>query len=455
MVHTYQLNGYYIAVDTGSGAVHSLDACSYELLTAFRDGLPRQMPAVLPGNLAPRLEMKELEEAFRELAELAENGSLFSDDNHSALAGMPKLSPVKSMCLNIAHACNLRCDYCFASQGDFGGGSKLMSADTAVKAIDYLVEKSGARHNLEVDFFGGEPLMNFDVVKKTVRYARSIEKRHHKNFRFTVTTNGFLLDDDKIRFINEEMSNVVLSIDGRKAVHDRFRICADSSGSYDRVLPLFQKLVRERRGKDYYARGTFTRNNLDFSADVLHLYESGFEQISIEPAVSAEITDYSLGEDCLIRIFEEYEKLARDIIKIKKSGRQINFFHFMIDPDSDPCLLKRLRGCGCGNEYVAVTPDGDIYPCHQFVGIKPFKIGNIAHPESNMTLRTEFASANVFSKEKCVRCWAKYYCSGGCNANNYACCGNITQPRPLSCEMEKKRLECAFMIQAALMPAEH
>lgn len=451
MVHTYQLNGYYIAVDTGSGAVHSLDECCFALLSAFSDGLPRQMPSVLPGYLSQRFQREELEEAFCELTELTESGSLFSADSYSALTYVPELSPVKSMCMNIAHACNLRCAYCFASQGDFGGGSKLMTADTAVKAIDYLIRESGARRNLEVDFFGGEPLLNFDVVKSTVRYARSIEKKHHKNFRFTITTNGMLLDEDKTRFINEEMSNVVLSIDGRKAVHDRFRMCADGSGSYERILPLFQKLVSERHGKDYYARGTFTRNNLDFSADVLHLYESGFDQISIEPAVSAEITDYSLDEDCLPRIFEEYEKLALEIIKIKKNGGKINYFHFMIDPDSEPCLVKRLRGCSCGNEYVAVTPDGDIYPCHQFVGMEPFKIGNIAQSESNMTLRAEFAAATVFSKEKCTRCWAKYYCSGGCNANNYACCGSITQPHPLSCEMEKKRLECAFMIQAALM----
>ncbi|HQH62614.1 MAG TPA: thioether cross-link-forming SCIFF peptide maturase [Clostridiales bacterium] len=454
MVHTYQLNGYFIAVDTGSGAVHKLDECSFELLNLFKDGLPRRLPPVLPSNLTEKFERELLEEAFGELGSLSENGSLFAADDHSAFACSLKLSPVKSMCLNVAHACNLRCDYCFASQGDFGGGIKLMTAETASRAIDFMVKESGERHNLEVDFFGGEPLMNFDVVKNTVLYARSIEKTKQKNFRFTITTNGMLLDDEKISFINKEMSNVVLSIDGRKEVHDRFRTCADGSGSYERIMPLFQKLVRERGGKDYYVRGTFTRKNLDFSADVLHLYEAGFEQISIEPAVSAQVTDYSIDESCLPRIFDEYEILAREIIQIRRGGGHINYFHFMIEPDSEPCLLKRLRGCSCGNEYVAVTPEGDIYPCHQFVGIDSFVIGNISKDELNTALREKFATANVFSKERCSSCWAKYYCSGGCNANNYAFCGSITQPHPISCEMEKKRLECAFMIQAALMPAD-
>lgn len=355
------------------------------------------------------------------------------------------------MCLNIAHDCNLRCEYCFAAKGDFGRGRMLMPLEVAKKAIDFLVEKSGTRHNLEVDFFGGEPLMNFEVVKETVAYARSLEKPHNKNFRFTITTNGLLLSDDKIDFINREMSNVVLSIDGRREVNDRLRIRTNGGGSYDTIVPRFQKLVATRgKDKDYYARGTFTKYNLDFTEDVLHLVDLGFDQVSVEPVVSDPKLSYSIQEEDLPRVFEEYERLANTIIARKKAGEGFNFFHFMIDLNQGPCAIKRLRGCSCGNEYVAVTPEGDIFPCHQFVGEDDWKMGNVLDGSYDLERKNEFALANVYSKERCKNCWAKFYCSGGCNANNWQYEGDIHKPHEIACALEQKRLECAVMIQAAL-----
>ena len=324
-----------------------------------------------------------------------------------------------------------------------------MPFETAKKAIDFLIEKSGNRHNLEADFFGGEPLMNFDVVKKTVEYARSIEKEHDKNFRFTITTNGLLLTDDKIDFINREMSNVVLSLDGRKEVNDKLRVSPNGSGSYDVIVPKYQKLVAERSDKDYYVRGTFTKNNLDFTKDIIKMSELGFDQLSIEPVVSDTKLDYSIKKEDLPRVFEEYETLAKEMIKRKKSGKCFNFFHFMIDLDQGPCAIKRLRGCSCGNEYIAVTPNGDVYPCHQFVGERQWKMGNVVENSFNEEIKTKFAKTNIYTKEKCKNCWAKFFCSGGCNANSWQYEGDISKSHKISCELEKKRVECAIMMKAA------
>ena len=359
-------------------------------------------------------------------------------------------APIKSMCINISHDCNLRCEYCFAAKGDFGQGRCLMSFETAKKAIDFIIANSGTRHNLEVDFFGGEPLMNFEVVKQTVEYARSIEKEHNKNFRFTITTNGLLLDDEKIDYINKEMSNVVLSLDGRKEINDKLRVTPNGKGCYDIIVPKYQKLVSKRGDKDYYVRGTFTTFSEDFTADVMHMKSLGFDQISIEPVVSDPQLDYSIKYEDLPRVFNEYEKLANLVIETRKNGDFFNFFHFMIDLNQGPCAIKRLRGCGCGNEYVAVTPQGDIYPCHQFVGHEEYKMGNLNDGTFDNDMKLKFAKANVYSKENCKNCWAKFYCSGGCNANNFQYEGDILKSHKVGCELEKKRLECAIMIKAAL-----
>jgi uncharacterized protein len=450
MIHKYSLNGYHIVMDTNSGAVHIFDEAPFDMLDYLSDSVPENPPEALLAGLMDKYDRRTVEEAYEELKELYQKGQLFSSDEYEQFATMMKNAPVKSMCLNIAHDCNLRCEYCFAAKGDFGRGRMLMPFEIGKKAIDFLIEKSEGRHNLEVDFFGGEPLMNFEVVKQVVNYARSIEKEHNKNFRFTITTNGILLTDDKIDFINREMSNCVLSMDGRKSVNDLLRVRVDGTGSYDATIPKFQKLVATRGDKDYYARGTFTTHNLDFTNDVLHMADLGFEQISVEPVVSDMQLDYSIKEADLPRVFEEYDRLSKVIIDRKKEGRAFNFFHFMLDLDQGPCAIKRLRGCGCGNEYVAVTPEGDIFPCHQFVGDDRWKMGSLLDASFNLEMKHDFAMANVYSKPDCKECWAKFYCSGGCNANNWQYEGDIHKAHNISCELEKKRLECAIMIKAAL-----
>ena len=379
---------------------------------------------------------------------------MHTPDDYDQFKGKMAPAPIKAMCLHIAHDCNLRCDYCFAAKGDFGHGRKLMSYEVGKKAIDFLLDNSGSRTNLEVDFFGGEPLMNFDVVKQLVAYARSREKEYNKNFRFTVTTNGLLLDDDIMDFINKEMSNVVLSIDGRKEINDALRVSPNGKGCYDIIVPKFKEMVKRRNGEQYYVRGTFTRKNPDFYEDVMHLYDLGFDQISIEPVVSDPQISYSLTEEDAERVGQEYEKLAKKIIEMKKAGESINFFHFMLDLDQGPCAIKRLRGCSCGNEYVSVTPEGDIYPCHQFVGIDGFKMGNIDDGKIDNELKAEFSKANIFNKEHCRDCWARFYCSGGCNANSQQYAGGIFNKHEVSCLLEQKRLECAIMIKAALAEDE-
>lgn len=451
MIHGYTLNGYNIVMDTNSGAVHIFDDAPFAMLSYLKDCVPEEPPQEMMMALKQHFDESTLREAYEELRALYRKGQLFSSDEYEKYASVLKSAPIKSMCLNIAHDCNLRCAYCFAAQGDFGGERMLMPFEVAKSAIDFLIEKSAGRRNLEVDFFGGEPLMNFDVVKQTVEYARNLEKEHGKNFRFTITTNGLLLDDDKIDFINREMSNCILSFDGRKDIHDKLRFRVDGSGCYDRVLPLFQKLVARRdKEKDYYVRGTYTKFNLDFTNDVRHMLDLGFREISVEPVVSEERLDYSVKEEDLSAIFSEYERLSTLVIEETKAGRPFDFFHFMIDLNQGPCAIKRLRGCSCGNEYVAVTPKGEIYPCHQFVGQEEWKMGNVLDGTLNLEMKNQFAVTNVYSKPECKNCWAKFYCSGGCNANNQQYEGNMTAPHKISCELEKKRLECAVMIKAAL-----
>ena len=435
-IHLFSLNGYNMALDSASGAVHVLDDTCYNLLK-------RLTPPLTSDFIA---ENDEEREAYADLLELFNEEMLFSED----IEMKPMLSPiVKSLCLHIAHDCNLRCKYCFADTGDFTHGRKLMSFETGKAAIDFLMKKSGKIQNLEIDFFGGEPMLNFGVVKQLVEYGRETEKKFNKNIRFTLTTNGTMLDDDSIEFINEHISNVVLSADGRKNVNDKMRYYVDGSGTYDVILPNYKKLI-ENRDKDYYIRGTYTRANLDFAADVLHFADEGFDQISVEPVVLDNNDELSLREDDLPILFAEYEKLALEMIERYKNGQDFNFFHFMIDLDAGPCLYKRCKGCGSGSEYVAITPEGDIYPCHQFVGYTEYMMGNVHTGEFNRKIQNSFSGNNIVTMEECKSCWAKYFCGGGCAANNYKFHKDTTKPYKLACELEKKRIECALMMKAAL-----
>ena len=450
MIHQYRLNAYNIVLDINSGGVHVTDDVTYDLIALLTPPLHPICPPEVIKQLESQYDKKEILGAYDDIYTLYENDTLFSEDEYEQFSDMMVSSPVKAMCLHVAHDCNLRCSYCFASTGDFGEGRKLLDADTGKKAIDFLLTQSKGRKNLELDFFGGEPLMNFEVVKEIVAYARSKEKEYNKNFRFTITTNGMLLNDDIIDYINREMSNIVLSIDGRKEVNDRVRVRCDKTGSYDKIVPNYQKLVAKRGQDQYYVRGTFTKYNLDFAKDVMHLNDIGFDQVSVEPVVADPQQPYALTESDLPQIFDEYENLAKQLIEKKKNGKGFNFFHFMLDLDQGPCAIKRLRGCGCGNEYVAVTPDGDIYPCHQFVGMEEWKMGSVLDDTFDLKRKDYFAKANIYGKEDCKNCWAKFYCSGGCNANNLQYAGDVLKPHKLSCELEKKRLECAIMIKAAM-----
>lgn len=451
MIHKYKLNNFNILIDVNSGAIHTIDDICFDILDIInKENLYTYSEDKLINQFSDKYSKQDILETYQEIQTMFNENKLFTGDLFFEESTKNKIvnSPVKAMCINIAHDCNLECEYCFAAKGDFGCGRELMTLDTAKKAIDFLISKSENRRNLEVDFFGGEPLMNFKVVKETVKYARSIEKKLDKNFRFTITTNGMLLDDEKIDFINREMDNVVLSLDGRKSINDKLRLTKSGKSSYEIIVPKYQKFVNSRKDKDYYVRGTFTKNNLDFSKDVLHMYELGFENMSIEPVVSDSRLDYSIKEEDLDEIFKEYEVLASKIIELKKKNKRINFFHFMIDLEKSPCAIKKFKGCGCGNEYVAVTPNGDIYPCHQFVGQDEFKMGNLNDNTFNQTLKNKFSSNNIYSKDECKKCWAKYFCSGGCSANNLNFEQNINVPHKISCDLQKKRLECAIMIKA-------
>ncbi len=449
MVHTFTALDQYLAADVNSGAVHVLDKLSYDLLSLIADQeqMGEEMPAELAGKL-PQYAPADLKEAWSELRELQENGLLFTTDEYidpdEAMA-LPRAAVVKALCLHVSHDCNLRCRYCFADGGDFNTGRRMnMDFETAKAAIDWVVAKSGKRRNIEVDFFGGEPLLAMDVVKQTVEYARSLEEKHDKSFRFTITTNGMMLNDDSIEFINREMSNVVLSLDGRPEVNNHMRITPNGSGSYDIIVPKFQKLVAGRGDKDYYVRGTFTRENLDFSEDVEHLASLGFRHVSVEPASGPLDDPFAIKEEDLPQVKAEYEKLARTLIDRK----DVNFFHFNVDLSQGPCVIKRLRGCGAGCEYVAITPDGDIYPCHQFVGKDEYCMGNVFKGTFNMDISNVFSDQNIYTRPACRKCWARFYCSGGCSASNLLVNHDITMSNEVACEMERKRLECAIAMNA-------
>ena len=449
MIHKYKLNGYNIVLDVHSGGVHVVDELTYDMLDNVAPPFAEECPPSVVEKLSRFYDKEDILSCYEEVKELYNEKILYSEDDYEKYAKYSVAAPVKAMCLLVTMDCNLRCEYCFASQGDYAMGRKIMSFETGKKALDFLLENSGDRENLEVDFFGGEPLMNWDTVKQLVEYGRSKEKEYNKKFRFTITTNGLLLDEEKMDFINKEMSNVVMSIDGRKEVNDRVRKRVDGSGCYDKITEKYLQLAKKRDFENYYVRGTFTKYNLDFAKDVFHLNELGFDQISVEPVVSESSEKYAVTEHDLPAVFKEYETLAKLILESRKNGNKFNFFHFMLDLDQGPCAIKRLRGCGSGNEYVAITSDGDIYPCHQFVGYEDYLMGNLYTGEFNTEMKKEFAAAHIYSKEDCKKCWAKFYCSGGCNANNYIYTGNILTSHKLSCELEKKRLECAIMIKAA------
>ncbi len=449
MIHKYKLNGYNIVLDVHSGGVHAVDELTYDMLDNIEPPFDESCPEHVVEKLSRFYEKEEILSCYDEIKELYEEQILFSTDDYEKYARFAVAAPVKAMCLLVAMDCNLRCEYCFASTGDYCLGRKVMSLETGKKALDFVLENSGNRENLEVDFFGGEPLMNWKVVKALVEYGREREKEYGKRFRFTITTNGMLLDDEKMDFINKEMSNVVMSIDGRKSVNDRVRKRVDGGGCYDRIVEKYKQLAEKRGYRDYYVRGTFTKYNLDFTEDIFHLRDLGFDQISVEPVVCDASEKYAITEKELPAIFKEYEKLSIKLLDEDRNKRHFNFFHFMLDLDQGPCAIKRLRGCSSGNEYVAITPDGDIYPCHQFVGTDGYLMGNIHTGEFNKEMKMEFAKAHIYNKPDCTKCWAKFYCSGGCNANNYIYTGDIHTSHKLSCELEKKRLECAIMMKVA------
>ena len=447
MIHKYRLNGFNIVLDVNSGAVHTVDDVVYDILDFYKETDADGIKA----RLADRYAAEEIDEGIGELKELEDNGMLFTEDVFADV--IPKVENrnpvVKALCLHIAHDCNLKCRYCFAEEGEYHGKRELMSPEVGKKAIDFLIKNSGSRKNLEVDFFGGEPLLNFDTVKQTVEYAHSIEKQHNKNFRFTITTNGILLNDEIQSYINENMSNVVLSIDGRKEVNDRMRPRAGGQGTYDVIMPKFKKLAESRNQTDYYVRGTFTRFNTDFAEDVLHLADMGFKQISVEPVVADPAEDYAIREEDLPAIYDEYERLALAILDRRAKGEYFNFFHFMIDLTGGPCVIKRMVGCGSGTEYLAVTPTGELYPCHQFVGIDGFKMGSVYTGIERPDIRKTFEGCNVYTKPECKKCWARFFCSGGCTANSWNAHGDLVTPYEIGCKMQRKRIECAIMIKAA------
>lgn len=453
MIHQYKNNGYNIVLDVNSGSVHVVDELVYDAVALLDKGKTREEAAA---KLQETYQKDEVDEALDECARLQEEGLLFSGDlyENAIIDYKARKTVVKALCLHIAHDCNLACRYCFAEEGEYHGRRALMSYEVGKKALDFLIANSGARRNLEVDFFGGEPLMNWQVVKDLVKYGREQEKLHDKNFRFTLTTNGVLLNDEIMEFCNREMANVVLSVDGRKEIHDFMRPFRKGAGSYDLVMPKFKKFAESRGQQKYYVRGTFTHHNLDFSNDVLHLAEEGFEQISVEPVVAPESEEYAIQKEDIPQILKEYDKLAAEMVKREREGRGFTFFHFMLDLSGGPCVYKRLSGCGSGTEYLAVTPWGDLYPCHQFVGMEPYLMGNVDEGITKPEIVDEFKRCNVYTKEKCRNCFAKFYCSGGCAANSYNFHGTIHDAYDIGCELQRKRVECAIMIKAALADNE-
>ncbi|MBQ7957040.1 MAG: thioether cross-link-forming SCIFF peptide maturase [Clostridia bacterium] len=449
MIHQFKMAGYNIVLDICSGSVHVVDEIAYDIISMFEEKQKEDILTSLREKYSD-LSANDLEECYSQVESLKNNNKLFTPDTFEEKAGDLKAKTsgvIKALCIHIAHTCNLNCEYCFASQGKYQGERALMSFETGKQALDFLVANSGSRRNLEVDFFGGEPLMNFDVVKQMVEYARSIEKEHNKNFRFTLTTNGVLIDDDVIEFANKEMSNVVLSLDGRKEIHDRYRVDYNGKGSWEKIVPKFQKLVEARGGKDYYMRGTFTHANPDFLNDIKQMLDLGFTELSMEPVVCADGDPAGLTDDDIVIVKEQYEKLAELMLERDKEGRPFTFYHYMIDLTGGPCIYKRISGCGSGTEYMAVTPWGDLYPCHQFVGDEKFRLGDIWNGVDNKTIQEEFLSCNVYARSDCHDCWAKLYCSGGCAANAYHATGSIKGIYKSGCELFRKRMECAIAVQ--------
>lgn len=455
MVHQYKLNGYNIVLDSCSGSIHVVDGVAYDAIALYPEHSQEEIIRDLLEKYSdhPDVTEDELRECLSDIRVLVDAGRLYSPDTFAGIAGELKARSgdvVKALCLHVAHTCNLNCSYCFASQGNYHGDRALMSFETGKRALDFLIENSGGRTNLEVDFFGGEPLMNWQTVKDLVGYARTQEGVHHKHFRFTLTTNGMLIDDDVIDFANREMDNVVLSLDGRKDIHDALRVDYAGNGSYDKIVPRFQKLVKARGGKNYYIRGTFTHRNPDFSKDVFHMADLGFTELSMEPVVCAPEDPAALFPEDIGTVKEQYELLAKEILDRRKNGHPITFYHYMLDLAGGPCVYKRISGCGSGTEYMAVTPWGDLYPCHQFVGEDGYKLGDIWNGVTNHALREDFRSCNAYSRPGCADCWAKLYCSGGCAANAYHASGSIQGIYAAGCELFRKRMECAIMLQAAL-----
>lgn len=445
-IHKFFLNDKYIVLDVNSGGVHVVDKIVYDILGLYED----HDEAQVIGSLKKSYDEETLKEAYKEVNELVKEGILFSEESDIKDFTYNNENIVKAMCLHVAHDCNLKCNYCFASQGNFKGERRMMDLETGKKSLEFLAKNSGKRRNLEVDFFGGEPLMNFEIVKQLVAYGREIEKIYNKNFRFTITTNGLLLDEDKMNFINENMDNVVLSLDGRKEINDNMRQTVKGNGSYDIILPKFKEMVDKRGDKDYYIRGTFTNKNIDFSNDIMDYYKNGFKKVSMEPVVTSDEMDYALREEHLEDVLNEYEKFSKDYIDIKKKDKDFYFFHYMIDLSQGPCIVKRAIGCGAGSEYLAVTPEGDLYPCHQFVGEKEFLLGSLDEGIVNTDLRDKFKKANVYNSPECRICWARFYCSGGCHANAHYANNDFSIPYSLGCEMEKKRIECSISVLANL-----
>ena len=451
MIHQYKLLGYNIVLDICSGSVHAVDELAYDIISMFEQNDTAAIVAALSGKYEG-VSDGEIAECCGQIAELKAQGQLFTEDTFEPMAGALKAKTsgvIKALCLHIAHTCNLNCSYCFASQGKYHGERALMSYEVGKRALDFLIENSGSRRNLEVDFFGGEPLMNFDVVKRLVEYARSIEKEKGKNFRFTLTTNGVLVDDDVIDFADREMSNVVLSLDGRKEVHDRYRVDYAGNGSWDKIVPKFQRFVEARGGKNYYMRGTFTHANPDFLEDIKTMLDLGFSELSMEPVVAAAADPAALTEADKPIVMKQYEQLAELMLERDKEGKPFTFYHYMIDLKGGPCIYKRISGCGSGTEYMAVTPWGDLYPCHQFVGDEKFKLGDIWHGVDNTAVQDEFASCNVYAREECRDCWAKLYCSGGCAANAYHSTGSVKGIYKYGCDLFRKRMECAIAVAVA------
>ena len=452
MVHLYKLNGYNIVLDIFSGSVHAVDDVAFDAISMYETHTPEEIKKALAEKYKNEgVTLQDLDEVLSDILELKEGGKLFTEDQYAdkAFDFKNRHTEIKALCLHVAHTCNLNCTYCFAAQGKYHGERALMSFETGKRALDFLVENSGKRRNLEVDFFGGEPLMNFEVVKQLVAYARSIEDKCGKHFRFTLTTNGVLLDDEVTEFANRECHNVVLSLDGRKEVHDRLRKTINGKGSYDTIVPKFQKFVKARGDKGYYVRGTFTHNNTDFTNDIFHMADLGFTELSMEPVVCAPGEEYALTEEDLPVLFEQYEILAKEMLRREREGRPFTFYHYMLDLTGGPCIYKRISGCGSGTEYLAVTPWGELYPCHQFVGDPKYSMGNIWDGVTNKALQDEFKLCNAYARPDCKDCWAKLYCSGGCAANAYHATGSITGTYHYGCELFKKRIECAIMLKVA------